>query len=37
MPKKKKTFSTLEIVLVSFMLGSLFLSFLQGRREEKDR
>jgi hypothetical protein len=37
MPKKKKTFSTLEIVLVTFMLGSLFLSFLQSKRDEKDR
>jgi len=35
MQRKKKTFSTIEIVLVAFMVGSLLLSFLQGRREEK--
>ena len=32
--QKKKTFSTMEIVLVSLMVGSLVLSFLQSRREE---
>jgi hypothetical protein len=34
MPQKKKTFSTMEIVLVGVLLGSLVLSFLQARREE---
>lgn len=33
--QKKKTFSTMEIVLVSFLLGSLILSFIQARQEEK--
>ena len=33
--EKKKTFSTMEIILVVFMLGSLLLSFLRHRREEK--
>lgn len=33
--EKKKTFSTVEIVLVAFIVGSLVLSFLQGRRQEK--
>lgn len=32
--QKKKTFSTMEIVLVGVLLGSLVLSFLQARREE---
>ena len=35
--EKKKTFSTMEIILVAFMVGSLVLSFLQSRREEKER
>ena len=35
--EKKKTFSTMEIILVAFMVGSLLLSFLQSRREEKER
>jgi hypothetical protein len=34
--EKKKTFSTMEIILVVFMVGSLLLSFLQSRREEKE-
>jgi len=34
MQKKKKTFSTMEIVLVGVLVGSLVLSFLQARREE---
>jgi preprotein translocase subunit SecE len=34
MPQKKKTFSTMEIVLVSVLVGSLILSFLQARQEE---
>jgi hypothetical protein len=32
--QKKKTFSTMEIVLVCVMVGSLLLSFLQARIEE---
>jgi hypothetical protein len=35
--QKKKTFSTMEIVLVGVLLGSLLLSFLQTRREEEGR
>ncbi len=35
MQKKKKTFSTMEIVLVGFLVGSLVLSFIQARQEEK--
>ena len=35
MQQKKKTFSTMEIVLVGFLVGSLILSFIQGRQEEK--
>jgi hypothetical protein len=31
---KKKTFSTMEIVLVAILLGSLILSFIQARQEE---
>ncbi len=33
--EKKKTFSTMEIILVGFLLGSLILAFLQARREEE--
>ncbi len=33
--QKKKTFSTMEIVLLVVLIGSLILSFLQGRREEQ--
>jgi hypothetical protein len=32
--QKKKTFSTMEIVLVGVLLGSLILSFIQARQEE---
>jgi hypothetical protein len=32
--QKKKTFSTMEIVLVCTLVGSLLLSFLQTRRDE---
>lgn len=32
---KKKTFSTMEIVLVGVLVGSLILSFIQARQEEK--
>jgi len=35
--EKKKTFSTIEIILVTFIVVSLVLSFLQSRREEKER
>jgi len=35
--EKKKTFSTMEIILVGFLLGSLILAFLQARREEEGR
>ncbi len=31
---KKTKFSTMEIVLLGVMVGSLILSFLQGRREQ---
>lgn len=34
--QKKKTFSTMEIALLVFLLGSLLLSFLQSRQEEKN-
>jgi hypothetical protein len=34
MQKKKKTFSTMEIVLVCVLVGSLILSFIQARQEE---
>ena len=36
MQRKKKMFSAIEIILVVFMLGSLLLSFLKGRREEQE-
>ena len=32
--EKKKTFSTMEIVLVGVLVGSLVLSFLQSRQDE---
>jgi hypothetical protein len=35
--QKKKTFSTMEIVLLGVLVGSLILSFWQNRQEEKDR
>lgn len=35
--EKKKTFSTMEIILVGVLLGSLLLSFLQTRREEEEK
>ncbi len=35
MEKKKKTFSTMEIVLLGTLVGSLILSFIQARQEEK--
>jgi hypothetical protein len=35
--QKKKTFSTMEIILVGVLLGSLLLGFLQARREEEGK
>jgi hypothetical protein len=35
--EKKKTFSTVEIILVGVMVGSLILSFIQARQEERKR
>lgn len=35
--EKKKTFSTMEIILVGVMVGSLILSFLQARQEDRRR
>jgi len=34
--RRKKTFSTMEIVLLIFLIGSLILSFLQARRAEEE-
>jgi len=34
--QKKKTFSTMEIILLGVVIGSLILSFLQSWREEKE-
>ena len=34
--QKKKTFSTMEIVLLGVLVGSLILSFWQGRQEDKE-
>jgi hypothetical protein len=33
--QQKKTFSTMEIVLLIVLIGSLILSFLQARRQEE--
>jgi hypothetical protein len=33
--KKKKTFSTMEIVLLIFLVGSLISSFVQTRQYEE--
>jgi hypothetical protein len=35
--QKKKTFSTMEIVLLGVLIGSLILAFLQARQEEKEQ
>jgi hypothetical protein len=35
--QKKKTFSTMEIILLVFVIGSLALSFLQTWRDEKNK
>jgi len=32
--QKRKTFSTMEIVLLGVLVGSLILGFLQARQEE---
>jgi len=32
--RRKKTFSTMETVLLIFLIGSLIASYLQARREE---
>ncbi|HEX7735349.1 MAG TPA: hypothetical protein VF458_10810 [Ktedonobacteraceae bacterium] len=34
--KRKKTFSTMEIVLLSFLVGYLIVSFLQARKAEQE-
>jgi hypothetical protein len=34
--EKKKTFSTMEIILLGVVIGSLILSFLQSWREERE-
>lgn len=33
--QKKRTFSTMEIILVGVLVGSLVLSFIQSRQDEK--
>jgi hypothetical protein len=35
--QKKKTFSTMEIVLLIVLIGSLILGFLQARQAEKEQ
>ncbi len=35
--QKKKTFSTMEIILLLVVVGSLILSFLQSWLEEKKK
>lgn len=35
--QKKKTFSTMEIILLFVLIGSLILSFIQSWREEKEQ
>jgi hypothetical protein len=35
--QKKKPFSTMEIILLAVVIGSLVLSFLQSWREEKEK
>jgi hypothetical protein len=35
--QKKRTFSTMEIILVGVLVGSLILSFIQARRDETQR
>lgn len=36
MSPQKKTFSTMEIVLLIVLIGSLILSFLQAQRDEEE-
>ena len=36
MEKKKRTFSTMEIVLIGTLVGSLILSFIQSRKMRKN-
>ncbi len=33
--QKKTTFSTMEVVLLIVLIGSLIMSFLQARRQKK--
>lgn len=33
--QRKKTFSTMETVLLLFLVGSLIISFIQARRDEE--
>ncbi len=35
--QKKKTFSTMEIVLLIMMIGSLILGFIQAWQQEHNR
>lgn len=35
--QRKKTFSTMELVLVGVLVGSLILSFIQARQGETRR
>lgn len=34
---RKKTFSTMEVILLIFLTGSLIASFLQGRRDIREQ
>lgn len=35
--RKRRTFSTMEIILLGVLIGSLILSFLQARRQAEQR
>jgi hypothetical protein len=35
--QRKRTFSTMEIVLLGVLIGSLILSYLQARRQGEQR
>ena len=35
--QNKKTFSSMEIVLLVVLIGSLIISFLQARRQDEKR
>lgn len=37
MPQKKRTFSTMEIMLICVLVGSLVLALLQARKDEKQQ